>query len=172
MYFSYFFIPVLLQDVKDRILLKQRNLELSERREKYKWHVFYDIGVPSAIDETTEDIPADEQFNRVKSIDFTISAIKAVADLSLTKFFTDMNELSDYAKFAKSINSEEAIPLYEAGRWTSDVEFGRQILNGVNPMVIKKCTQIPAKFPVTEDIVKPYLTRGLTLEEEIQVNRV
>ncbi len=161
---------MLRQDVKDKILLRQRNLELNERQEKYKWHKFSDIGVPSAIDETTVDIPADEQFNRVKNIDFTRGALKAVVDLGLTKFFTDMNDLSDYATFAKSINSEEAIPLYGAGRWTSDVEFGRQILNGVNPMVIKKCTQIPAKFPITEDLIKPYLTRGLTLEEEIQVN--
>ena len=88
--------------------------------------------------------------------------------MKLTGVFTD--DLSDFAKFAKSVNREEALPLYEAGRWTSDVEFGRQILNGVNPMVIKKCTEIPPKFPVTNALVQPYLTRSLTLEQEMKVN--
>jgi len=150
--------------------LRQRELELDERRQKYQWQIFSDIGVPSGIDDTKDNIPADEQFNRVKSIDFTSNGVEAVAKLGLTGVFTDVNDLSDYAKFAKSINPEETTPLYDAGRWTSDVEFGRQILNGVNPMVIKKCTNIPSKFPVTNEVVKPFLTRGLTLEQEIEVN--
>ena len=84
-----------------------------------------------------------------------------IGKLGLTGVITDVNDLSDYAKFAKTLNPDEALPLYEAGRWTSDVEFGSQMLNGVNPMVIKKCTDIPSKFPVTNDLVKPYLTRVL-----------
>ncbi len=161
----------LLKDVEqDQILVKQRELELNERRQKYEWQIFYDIGVPSAIDDTRDDIPADEQFNRVKNIDFTLNGTEALAKLGLTGIVIDVNDLSDFAKFAKSVNPDEAIPLYEAGRWTSDVEFGRQILNGVNPMVIKKCTEIPPKFPVTNALVQPYLTRSLTLEQEMKVN--
>ena len=60
-------------------------------------------------------------------------------------------------------------PLYESSHCVSDVEFGRQILNGVNPIIIKRVTEIPSKFPVTNDMVKPYLTRGKTLDKEIQV---
>ena len=141
-----------------------------ERNEKYQWRIFSETGVPSGINEDTDKISADEQFNRVKKIDFTSNGVKAVAKLCLTGVFTDANDLSDFAKFAKSVNREEALPLYEAGRWTSDVEFGRQILNGVNPMVIKKCTEIPPKFPVTNALVQPYLTRSLTLEQEMKVN--
>ena len=160
-----------MKDVEnDKILMKQRSLELKKRKSKYQWQLFPDIGIPSGIDDTVNDIPADEQFNRVKLIDFTASGVEAIAKLRLTGVTTDVNDLSDYAKFSKTLKPDEALPLYEAGRWTSDVEFGRQMLNGVNPMVIKKCTEIPSKFPVTNDLVKPFLTRGLSLEQEIKVN--
>ncbi len=150
--------------------MKQREFELNERRKRYQWQIFSDTGVPSAIDDTKDGIPADEQFNRVKNIDFTLDGVNALAKLGLTGVLIDVNDLSDYAKFASSINPDESTPLYENGRWTSDVEFGRQILNGVNPMVIKKCTEMPSKFPVTNEIVKPFLTRGLSLEQEIEVS--
>ena len=159
-----------MKDVEnDKILIKQRILELKERQSKYHWQTFPNIGVPSGIDDTVKDIPADEQFSRVKKIDFTKNGVDAGAKLGLTGVFTDVNDLSDYAKFAKTLNPDEALPLNQAGRWTSDVEFGRQMLNGVNPMVIKKCTDIHSKFPVTNDLVKPYLTRGLSLEQEMKV---
>ena len=159
-----------MKDVEnDKILIKQRILELKERQSKYHWLPFPVIGVPSGIDDDVNHIPADEQFNRVKKIDFTKDAVDAVAKLGLTGVFTNVNDLSDYAKFAKTLNPDEGLPLYDAGRWTSDVEFGSQMLNGVNPMVIKKCTDIPSKFPVTNDLVKPYLTRGLSLEQEMEV---
>lgn len=59
--------------------------------------------------------------------------------------------------------------LYQTGRWTTDVEFGRQILNGVNPIIIEKCSKLPSNFPVTDDMVKPFLVRGLTLDDEMKV---
>ena len=159
-----------MKDVEnDKILIKQRILELKERKSKYHWQLFPDTGVPSGIDDTVNDIPADEQFNRVKIINFTKDGAEAIVKLGLTGVFTDVNDLSDYAKFAETLNPDKGLPLYEAGRWTSDVEFGRQILNGVNPMVIKRCTDIPSKFPVTNDLLKPYLTRGLSLEQEMKV---
>jgi len=53
--------------------------------------------------------------------------------------------------------------------WKEDFMFGYQYLNGCNPVVIRKCTEIPDKFPVTHKIVENSLERGLTLEEELKV---
>ena len=57
----------------------------------------------------------------------------------------------------------------QAARWITDEEFGRQILNGVNPVVIHKCSTLPDNFPVTHDMVENSLVRGLTLQEEMKV---
>ena len=35
-------------------------------------------------------------------------------------------------------------------------------MNGVNPVVIEKCTALPSNFPVTNDMVKGILNIGLT----------
>lgn len=53
--------------------------------------------------------------------------------------------------------------------WKSDLEFGRQFLNGVHPTRLRRLTALPGNLPLTEDMVKVFLDRGLTLEEEIQV---
>ena len=55
--------------------------------------------------------------------------------------------------------------------WMKDEEFGRQMLNGVNPIVIEKCKTLPSNFEVTNDMVEPFLNQGKTLEEEMKVSQ-
>ena len=71
-----------------------------------------------------------------------------------------IDDLHDFEKIGNALGRCER-PLYQAGRWTTDVEFGRQMLNGVNPIIIEKCINIPSNFPITNDMVKPFLVRGL-----------
>uniref|UniRef100_A0A4W5LEC6 Uncharacterized protein n=1 Tax=Hucho hucho TaxID=62062 RepID=A0A4W5LEC6_9TELE len=52
--------------------------------------------------------------------------------------------------------------------WKEDTFFGYQLLNGLNPMMIHRCSKLPENFPVTEDMVKASLF-GKNLEAEIQV---
>lgn len=47
--------------------------------------------------------------------------------------------------------------------------FGYQFLNGCNPVLIRRCTEIPKKLPVTMEMVECSLERNLTLEEEVKV---
>lgn len=54
--------------------------------------------------------------------------------------------------------------------WREDFMFGYQFLNGCNPVIIKKCTKLPEKFPVTHEMVSVSLERDMTLQEEIEVN--
>ena len=58
---------------------------------------------------------------------------------------------------------------YELSRWTSNVEFGRQILNGVNCVIVKRCSKLPQNFPVTQEMVKHFLVRSGDLEKEMEV---
>lgn len=56
-----------------------------------------------------------------------------------------------------------------AEHWAEDSFFGYQYLNGINPGLIRRCTQIPDKFPVTDDMVAPFLGEGTCLQAELEV---
>lgn len=49
--------------------------------------------------------------------------------------------------------------------------YGYQFVNGVNPTIITKCTKLPANFPVTEAMVKPFLD-GSSLQDEMEVCKI
>ena len=143
-------------------------MQLEKRRAEYKWQRQSDWGLPSSIDTSVSKLPDDEQFERVKNVDFTKTALTNGMKIRVQAAFNDIEDIEDYKKVATIIGDPE-IPVYNAGRWTTDVEFGRQVLNGVNPVVIKKCTELPPNFPVINDMVKGFLNRGLTLQQEMQV---
>lgn len=56
---------------------------------------------------------------------------------------------------------------YVQGHWKNDAFFGYQYLNGVNPILIRRCTALPINFPVTDDMV--FLRGGSCLTAEMQV---
>uniref|UniRef100_A0A8C5I457 Si:dkey-17e16.9 n=1 Tax=Gouania willdenowi TaxID=441366 RepID=A0A8C5I457_GOUWI len=60
-----------------------------------------------------------------------------------------------------------SLPEYVTGHWMDDDFFGYQFLNGTNPCVIRKCSELPLNFPVTDEMVKPFLETGSSLIEEI-----
>ncbi|XP_059367572.1 polyunsaturated fatty acid 5-lipoxygenase-like [Carassius carassius] len=56
--------------------------------------------------------------------------------------------------------------------WNQDYMFGYQFLNGCNPVMIRKCMQLPDKFPVTQEMVKRFLKTGHTLQQELQAGNI
>ena len=162
------------RDIGDNnILLHQRVEQLRQRKELYKWQKFPDTGIPSGIDDTSGHLPPEEHFEAVKEFDFKSDKMKYLFYMGKSIIEGRLNkekalELREYEQLADVLGSTR--PLYEAGRWATDVEFGRQMLNGVNPIMITKCTELPPNFPATEEMIKPLLSRGLSLEEEMKVS--
>ena len=135
-----------------------------------------DLGLPSAIDDEHKTdaihahIPPDERFDRVKDLDFTGDALKAAAALGIESEIVSLDSLHGYEELATTMGTPE-LEIYLTDRWVSDVEFGRQMLNAVNPVVIQKVTTLPlTNFPVTNDMVQGSLHGSGTLEEQMEVS--
>ena len=167
----FFKIIATLKDIAGSpVLQQQRANQLERQKQRYQWKVFSNEKLPSGMDSTVKDLPADEQFEKVKNISFSfVEPAKAIVALGLTALTVDINGLNDYAIFGQALANDEQKEAIRSLRWVSDVEFGRQILNGVNPVVICKCSCLPGNFPVTNDMVKGLLSRGKSLNEEMQV---
>ncbi|KAG8011325.1 Hydroperoxide isomerase ALOXE3 [Nibea albiflora] len=61
---------------------------------------------------------------------------------------------------------------YVAEHWMEDDFYGFQFLNGINPSVIKRCSELPSNFPVTEEMVKPFLEEGSSLQKEMEKGNI
>ena len=160
----------------DKLLITQRESQLEMRCIQYAWQKLPDTGLPSCINDKSvhikglvNDLPLDEKFQLRKLIDFSGTAMKDSAELLALSAIENITDMHDYKKLASLLGKHE-LTLYNAGRWMTDVEFGRQMLNGVNPVVIKQCTKLPLNFPVTNGMVKGSLSRGKTLNEEMKVS--
>ena len=186
-----------MKDIQDNpVLVKQRSDQLKKRKEEYKWKQYPDIGYPSSIDDVTDDtFPLDEEFERTKQEHFMgslaknqiagaltsikvflVQAFEKLTGLSLTedKSMTTLDKYEDFTLRIKSISKDDinisnAFSVYEGYRWVSDVEFGRQVLNGVNPLNIRRCTSLPEHFPVTQELIGGVLGTDLSLAKEMEV---
>ncbi|ROJ42272.1 Hydroperoxide isomerase ALOXE3 [Anabarilius grahami] len=87
--------------------------------------------------------------------------------------------LADSRKSWESISQLEGIFCENRGKtieyvqehWDEDEFFGYQFLNGLNPMIIQRCSKLPVNFPVTDDMVKDSL-RGSSLEQEMKKGNI
>uniref|UniRef100_A0A671WXM6 Si:dkey-17e16.9 n=1 Tax=Sparus aurata TaxID=8175 RepID=A0A671WXM6_SPAAU len=61
---------------------------------------------------------------------------------------------------------------YVAEHWKEDDFYGFQFLNGVNPSMIKRCSELSQNFPVTEEMVKPFLEEGTSLQNEMKKGNI
>ena len=161
-----------LKDVKNNpVLCRQREQQLEYQKARYKWEPFEDLALPSGIDVKVKKLPSDEQFGASKGFDFLSTALASKGTVMFKAAFTEIKSLANYEELATTLGAP-AFSSFEFARWTRDEEFGRQILNGVNPVVIEKCTQLPPNFPVAANLIEESLVRGLSLEDEMKVRQI
>lgn len=55
--------------------------------------------------------------------------------------------------------------------WMDDDFFGYQLLNGSHPMMLRRCTELPLNFAVTNGMVQPFLESGTSLTLEMKVKQ-
>ncbi|XP_058035819.1 polyunsaturated fatty acid lipoxygenase ALOX15B-like [Ahaetulla prasina] len=160
-------------DGENACLLRHRTEELRNRQDTYRWAEFAP-GLPRCVAvESIEEMNTNIKFSLTK-----ISTFMARSKLTrlefrlkgLMNYHHSWKRLEDIRKifwFNKTLVSE-----YVADHWLEDAFFGYQYLNGVNPLVIEKCTEIPANFPVTQEMVAESLGKATTLSEELQKGNI
>ena len=119
------------------------------------------------------DLPKDAQFSDEKTRSFHHGRLHGVANLGLSYLYTLCDSWENFDSFKKIFTSWTCDVPRIAGNdlWLEDRMFGYQFLNGCNPCVIERCSELPSNFPVTNEMVQSFLDRGRTLEEEIKVKR-
>ncbi|XP_067270689.1 polyunsaturated fatty acid 5-lipoxygenase-like [Pseudorasbora parva] len=162
------------QDDKTSLLKEHRHLELESRQKLFRWKEWH-TGFPMSIDANSgTDLPLDVQFETAKAVDFSLNYIKAIENLGLNKlkslFQESWRDIEDFQEVF--IINKNPMSEYVMQNWESDFMFGYQFLNGCNPVMIRKCMNIPDQFAVTQEMVKGSLDRGLTLREELQAGNV
>uniref|UniRef100_A0A8D2LIB4 Arachidonate 5-lipoxygenase n=1 Tax=Varanus komodoensis TaxID=61221 RepID=A0A8D2LIB4_VARKO len=161
-------------DDKTQILKQHRRKELEDRQKMYRWAEWHP-GFPLNIDSKThKELPRNIQFDTEKGVDFILNYTKAMENLCINSFMhMFQSSWSDFADFEKIfVKISNTISEYVMEHWQEDFMFGYQFLNGCNPVLIQKCTEIPKKFPVTTKMVECCLERNLTLEEEVKQGNV
>ncbi|XP_015272375.1 PREDICTED: arachidonate 15-lipoxygenase B-like [Gekko japonicus] len=150
-------------------LSDHRKKELEERRESYKWKE-YAPGMPHCLDvSSTRELETNSRFSFTKCY-FLFSRLTVTAVEQRLKGYSTSKkswESLDAIKKVFSFKRDDMIE-YIIEHWKEDAFFGYQFLNGLNPNFIRKCTEIPPNFPVTEAMVASSLGKGTTLMEELE----
>lgn len=145
--------------------LWQRGKEIKRKREQYVINYREDMpDMPVQV----KDLPIDEQFSwgyyknlLLGKFEQLYLNFKAKLWIHEWDSFDSIDEIYDGTR-----KKPEA-----ADHWNEDVWFGNQRLVGCNPTLIKLCTEIPEKFGVNEEMMKPVLN-GKTLASLMEKKRL
>uniref|UniRef100_A0A2I3GIW7 Arachidonate 5-lipoxygenase n=1 Tax=Nomascus leucogenys TaxID=61853 RepID=A0A2I3GIW7_NOMLE len=161
----------LAQDDQIHILKQHRRKELETRQKQYRW-MEWNPGFPLSIDaKCHKDLPRDIQFDSEKGVDFVLNYSKAVCINGFMHMCqAAWNDFADFEKIFVKISN--TISERVMNHWQEDLMFGYQFLNGCNPVLIQRCTELPKKLPVTTEMVECSLERQLSLEQEVQQGNI
>ncbi|KAM3876873.1 polyunsaturated fatty acid lipoxygenase ALOX8-like [Diretmus argenteus] len=121
-------------------------------------------------------IGAERQSERTEltnsGLDFKIGQM-ALVELYLKGLIQSTEQWESFEDMKKVFFfNKTPISEYVSEHWKDDGLFGYQFLNGGNPNVVQRCLELPSNFPVTEEMVKPFLANGSSLAAEMKKGNV
>ncbi|XP_061560233.1 polyunsaturated fatty acid lipoxygenase ALOX8-like isoform X1 [Phycodurus eques] len=153
-------------------LQDQRKKELVQQKLTYKWDEYAEGMAYVLSIKDPNSLPAEVRFSYSKARQFAYR-IKFARDELLEKGvlhtlgrWESFEGMKNVSWFTKSTLSERVSQL-----WKNDDFFADQFLNGVNPYVIRRCAKLPSDFPVTDEMVKPFLAKGTSLTKEMELGQ-
>ena len=178
----------LLPHQESSMRMTARLLQLKQQELLASWSYMWPVGANGEMKDVKDTLPGfllvkgitygsldprfqwyEERFKGQKEL--TANLKKAAALSIVIGFFDPLNTVEEY----RDITDRLADPTPEDAwmdEWDSDAEFGRQMLNGMNPTGIHRIKEIPENFPVKQERVAGMLCRGLSLEEEVAAGNI
>ncbi|XP_038126929.1 polyunsaturated fatty acid lipoxygenase ALOX15B-like [Cyprinodon tularosa] len=148
-----------------------REQELKERQEDYCWDVYLE-GIPHCLKaDDLLSLPYEVRFSFTKQTEFLFTAGAGLTELKLKGLaeckmgWADLDAINRVFCCKQTDMSD-----YVQQHWKDDDFFGYQFLNGVNPMLIRRCTVLPDNFPVTDNMVFP--DSQFSLAEEMEKGNI
>ncbi|XP_010772269.1 arachidonate 12-lipoxygenase, 12R-type-like, partial [Notothenia coriiceps] len=133
-----------------------REQALKQREKDYRWDVYAE-GIPHNMKvEGPLSLPCEVRFSFTKSTEFGFTALTGLSELGLKGLSDSKKSWANLDDLNRVFcNKRTDISEYVQEHWKEDTFFGYQYLNGINPMLIRRCTALPENFPVTDDMLFP-----------------
>ncbi|CAL8401768.1 unnamed protein product [Gadus morhua 'NCC'] len=150
---------------------QSRTKELKLRKEQYCWSIYAE-GIPHCMKvHCVHSLPDEVRFSFTKEVEFGLNALQGMIELKLHGLADCKEKWSSIDAIGKVFRHKQTtLSEYVQQNWMKDSLFGYQFLNGVNPMVIRRCSVLPENFPVTDQMV--FLHGGRSLAEEMQSGNI
>ncbi|XP_029020120.1 hydroperoxide isomerase ALOXE3-like [Betta splendens] len=148
-----------------------RQREMKEREQDYSWAVYAE-GIPHCLKaDDYLSLPAEVQFSFTKDAEFRFTAATGLVELKLKGLNDCKEQWTDFESISRVFWRKRAeISEYVEEHWKEDAFFGFQFLNGVNPMLIRRCSALPSNLSVTDDMVFP--SGQYSLAEEMKKGNI
>ncbi|XP_068611185.1 hydroperoxide isomerase ALOXE3-like [Brachionichthys hirsutus] len=155
------------------LLTKHRRTELTNKKRLYGWKTLSEGVCHISSFNAVSELPAEVRISAVRASEIndtqkiTGLELKIKGLIGSAEKWESIEDMKKIFWFEKTEMSE-----YVEKHWKEDEFYGYQFLNGVNPNVIKRCSKLPSNFPVTGEMVKPFLEEGTTLQREIKKGNI
>ncbi|XP_078695234.1 allene oxide synthase-lipoxygenase protein-like [Branchiostoma floridae x Branchiostoma belcheri] len=154
---------------EEDVLLGQRLFEMQERRKQFSWR-HSDTGFPGRLAASSaQDLPPDVRPSESMLQKLSGISEKLTLPKNILSCLWERDKMDNFVEFKKMVPED----VYNRHRLIkhlkSDAEFGRQFLDGFNPLVLRRCRQLPEAFERKTDEIEKQLTGGKSLLEEIEV---
>ncbi|XP_077443830.1 hydroperoxide isomerase ALOXE3 [Stigmatopora argus] len=154
---------------EDRSLwIEHRKKELEFKKSNFQWASTYEK-IPHHSSFSTTSVPAEIRMSKSRIQESDSAVLSGTLELK-TKGMLGSQESWKSIQDIPTMFSERKTQIseYLSEHWKDDSFYGFQFLNGVNPILIKQCRELPPNFPVTEEMVKPYLEVGMPFHNEFK----
>ncbi|XP_017208558.3 hydroperoxide isomerase ALOXE3 isoform X1 [Danio rerio] len=154
-------------------LKEHRQNELKLNKEVYRWTVFK-AGLPQqAVFQDPLSVPSVVRFSFTKDIDSAFSRSTALREIKMKKLAKKADQWPAIKHMKRAFwPSKTTISKYVYLHWKDDDFLGYQLLNGPNPLMLHRCSELPLNFAVSDDMLLPFLESGTSLNVEMKQGNI